>query len=115
MKFTINGKQYTEFDINKRCAELVACSAVMSKPSNGLCMVRKIDGHVGLIPYNPCKNPADTWTIIEKCWDELIEPVFIDKNNFEWYQSRWSLIMEAHNCTKLIAACICFIELSEVA
>ena len=116
MTYTINGKEWAELDINKRCAELMGFSAVMSKPDNGLCMVRKIDGHVGLIPYKPFCNPSDTWYIIDKCWGRLLEMVndcglidyaeFCDKN-------KWQYLMKKHNCTKLVAACICLIEINE--
>jgi hypothetical protein len=93
MTYTINGKEYTEFDINKRCAELMAHEVV-----------------------NYCRSAHYAWTIINKCWDELIEVVDcmgheITNDDIGW--CKWSYLMAQHNCTKLIAACICYIELNE--
>jgi hypothetical protein len=109
MKYTINGKEYSEFDINKRCAELMGI-----KP---LAQFHNIDGKLmyiaedDCIPYvrlsfDPCNNPKDTWPIIEKVWSKL--------NSFGKSSSmtQWERIIQQHNCTKLVAACICFIELA---
>ena len=118
MTYIINGKQYAEFGINKRCAEILAWESEPNVKSV------EFDGnncfwveHVGFSAFpvqHYCNNPADTDAIIDKCLDELLEPVFCtDSNSFEWYQSRWSLLIEKHKCTKLVAACICFIEINE--
>ena len=99
MTYTINGKEYTEFDINKRCAELMLttpvsilhdCQQVLSAPD---------------LEYNPCRSPWDANRIIDKCWDELM---FADYRR----EVRWDAIVQQHNCTKLTAACICFIEMN---
>jgi hypothetical protein len=84
MQYTINGKDYTEFGINERCAELISSREV-----------------------NFCRSAHYTWPIIEKRWDELNKHCYADN------RTRWQLTMEKHNCTKLIAACIFFIELNE--
>ena len=98
MKYTINDKEYTEFEINKRCAELMGidCSGIRED-------IQLMYG----IPLNYCSNPADTWPIIEKCWDDLMVVDMTD------YYAQWDLLMCEHNCTKLVAACICFIEISD--
>jgi hypothetical protein len=102
MTYTINGKQRTEFDINKRCAELILttpvnilhdCHQVLSAPN---------------LEYNPCRNPWNTDRIIDKCWHELMVVHVTDD-----YYARWECIMSEHNCTKLVAACICYIEINE--
>jgi hypothetical protein len=36
-----------------------------------------------------------------------------DKNLCVGNQSYWQYLMQKHNCTKLVAACICFIELED--
>jgi len=114
MKFTINGKEYTEFDINKRCAEL------MGKVTTSVTGISEYkaspDGYFIIndkecYPYAPCSNPSYTWPIIDKCWDELNEFV----SGKQRMETKWIFTMQQHNCTKLVAACICFIELSEVA
>jgi hypothetical protein len=92
MTYTINGKQYTESDINERCAEIMKVTVLI---------VRR--------DYKPCNNPSDTDAIIDKCLDELTGFTYIDNN----FIVRWNLLMNRHNCTKLIAACICLIELNE--
>ena len=51
-------------------------------------------------------NPKDTWPIIEKVWGDLTGFTYIDNN----FIVRWRLLMNRHNCTKLVAACICLIE-----
>jgi hypothetical protein len=91
MTYTINGKQYTESDINERCADLMKVTVLI---------VRR--------DYKPYSNPSDTDAIIDKCWDELTSVACISTHNIEWHQ----LILK-HNCTKLVAACICLIELNE--
>ena len=87
MTYTINGKEWTEFDINERCAELMAHEVV-----------------------NYCRSAHYAWTIIDKCWDELMVVHLTDD-----YYARWECIMSKHNCTKLVAACICYIEINEAA
>jgi hypothetical protein len=94
MTYTINGKEWTEFDINKRCAELY----------NG-------------VYRDYCNNPADTDAIIDKCWEELMIDVDCE-GNLEPYADmsfgiNWQYLMGEHNCTKLVAACICYIEMQE--
>jgi hypothetical protein len=98
MKYTINGKEYTEFEINKRCAELMGidCSGITE-------IMQLMYG----VPLNYCTNPVDTWPIIEKCFDELMNCYNYDNS------PGWENIMDDHNCTKLVAACICFIEINE--
>lgn len=108
MKYTINGKEYSELDINKRCADLMEVTVL-----------------IVLRDYNPCNNPSDTWPIIEKCWDELsikfiTKITHVNSNTTvyealsrEWIDSKWQRIIEEHKCTKLVAACICFIALKE--
>ena len=111
--YKINGKEYSEFDINKRCAELMGIP-FSTTPSTPLKIYRKAIHIISSMEYNPCNNPQDTWPIIEKVWDELLEPIFCtDKNGCEWYQSRWDLIMSRYGCLKLKAACIWFIEVNE--
>ena len=110
MTYTINGKQYTEFDINKRCAELMGIKHDINDV-----YVMIADDVMGIetgcdefMEYNPCHSPADTWPIIEKCWDELMLPPYEHSA-----PSMWESIIDKHQCTKLVAACICFIEVSE--
>ena len=103
--YTIKGKDYSEFDINKRCAELMG----IKYDTNDVYVMIPDDvmsietGNDELIEYAPCHSPSDTWPIIEKCWDELI---FADYRR----EVNWDALMEEHKCTKLAAACICFIE-----
>jgi hypothetical protein len=102
MTYTINDKDYTEFDINKRCAELMGIEVELSEyGENMLC--ESYDKEL----YMPTECPLNGWEIIEKCWDELNKHCYADN------RTRWQLTMQKHNCTKLIAACICFIEMNE--
>ena len=114
MTYTINGKEYSEFDINKRCAEILAWE---SEPH-----VKSVEfdrhnclwvEHVGFSAFpveHYLNNPADTWPIIEKCWDDLNKSIL---RNGGLRKSHWQDTMQMHKCTKLVAACICFIELKE--
>jgi hypothetical protein len=104
MTYTINGKQYTEFDINKRCAELMGVAVLIGKWKT----VDYLMLECGFSDYNPCNDPADTDAIIDKCWDELMSV------KYEYcVLSRWQYLRHEHKCTKLVAACICLIEMRE--
>ena len=114
MKYTINGKDYSMHDINVACAEIIGVPVVLRK-------ARISDDHLlhknqGLKRYSPCTNPLDAWPIIDKVLDELLKLVNKHgdepktKNGIFW--TRWQHLQELHNCTKLVAACICFIEVN---
>jgi ribulose 1,5-bisphosphate carboxylase large subunit-like protein len=111
MTYKINGKEYTEFDINKRCAELMGidCSGI-----------REGINYMHGIPFNYCNNAQYAWTIIEKCFDKLMLSVNdggYSMGNLEsiynLFGTKWDYLIEKHKCTKLVAACICFIEINE--
>jgi hypothetical protein len=102
MTYIIGGKQYTKSDINERCAELKElklCEGQHYKPS----VAHWADGYLKV--YDPCNNWNDAGPIIDKCWDELTVNVWQDSHIY------WDLLIDKHKCTKLVAACICLIEL----
>jgi hypothetical protein len=131
MTYTINGKPYTEFDINKRCAEL------MEPKASGYRYVQVLENHtpwddileIGITTnccvikyltisepnmdmwsmYDPCNSPIHAWPIIDKCWDELMQILYVSRET----NRQWDFLIKKHNCTKLVAACICLIELNE--
>jgi hypothetical protein len=108
MTYTINGKEWAEFDINKRCAELMQIT-VLDKGSYLLL-------ECGFSDYNPCNNLADTDFIIDKCWDELMKLTeTFDDGIADGLCTRWEATIINYNCTKLVAACICYIEINEAA
>ena len=124
MTYTINGKEYLEFDINKRCAEILypkhnvqmsgfGDSLNYSKNRRGV-YIELPDGSGSVTDlFTPCMNPSDTWPIIEKCWDRLM--TIVDDSgriSYDKFYTRWEFLMDKHNCTKLVAPCICFIEVS---
>jgi hypothetical protein len=98
MTYTINGKQYTELDINKRCAELLGYNHHF---------IKDIESRNRY--WNALECITHTEAIIDKCWDELMEKTTKFFTEITW----WQWIMDKHNCTKLVAACICYIELNE--
>jgi hypothetical protein len=98
MKYTINGKQYTELDINKRCAELLGYNHHF---------IKDIESRNRY--WNALECITHTEAIIDKCWDELMCTV-TDWNDCNY--PRWEGLIMKHNCTKLVAACICLIELN---
>jgi len=106
MTYTINGKEYTELDINKRSAELMGMAVKLSIDKKHWLLPSSIKDSGGYNDYNPCTNPQDAWPIIGMCWDDLTNVACLSTGNLEWHQ-----IMDKHNCSKLIAACICFIEM----
>jgi hypothetical protein len=125
MTYTINGKEYTELDINKRCAELMEIVVKLSIDKKHWLLPSSIRNGGGFNPYSPCNNPSDTDAIIDKCWDELnlkfISKITHVNSNTTVYEalnkdlviSKWEVLVQQHKCTKLVAACICYIELNE--
>jgi hypothetical protein len=112
--YTINGKEYTEFDINKRCAELLAWESehkVKSVEFDCNCFWVEHVGFSSFLIGNYQNNIEDTWPIIEKCFDELND-IWLEKDR-KTYTSLWKYLVQKHNCTKLAAACICFIEFND--
>jgi hypothetical protein len=122
MTYTISGKKWTILNINERCAEILAWeseSNVKSVEFDGDCFWV---GHLKFSPYavfkpfavkDYCSNPADTDAIIDKCRDELNKVnVSYDSTGRMITSTKWNYIMIAHECTKLTAACIFFIELN---
>jgi hypothetical protein len=107
MTYTINGKKWTKADINQRCAELLG---IEYKRSDNYVMVcdhaASIEtGYEQEREYNPCTEWGDTGTIIEKCFDELTSTVWQDSHIY------WDLLIDKHKCSKLEAACICYVTI----
>ena len=102
MTYTINGKEYTELDINKAITEIIISKWDMNSEYNQFMAS-------GMRFKTLCytRNPIETWPIIEKCWDELTSVACICTYTIEWHQ-----LIRKHKCTKLIAACIFFIEMN---
>ena len=133
MTYTINGKEYTEFDINKRCAEIMGL--IVKDEFEERCGFTK--GFREKYPHTvwaaktdkrgaQCdaweqklftSYPQDAWQIIEKCWDELMDYTMLLSSPLHYSDSfqgtKWQFLMKQHNCTKLTAACICYIEMNE--
>ena len=132
MTYTINGKEWTELDINRRCAELLAWESEPNVKSVEFDVNCFWVGHVTFSPFpvfkpfkvkDYCSNPADTDAIIDKCWDELSLYVDCDGDKvtyetfsdaaFKPLSTKQQFIMDKNKCTKLVAACICYIEINE--
>jgi hypothetical protein len=114
MKYTINGKEYTEFDINLRCAEIEGLELISDDVE-----VMAFDYLESLIAgedkfevYEPCTDWNDAGHIVDKCFNELNESIL---RNGGRRKSHWQDTMKTHNCTKLVAACIFYIEINEAA
>jgi hypothetical protein len=111
MTYTINGKKWTGRAINVRCAQLEGKNLPEYQPARN--SGYNIGNEKFYIGYNPCNNPSDTDAIIDKCLDKLLS------NSYESLSphttTKWGCLMERHNCTKLVAACICYIEINEAA
>jgi hypothetical protein len=121
MTYTINGKEWTKADINKRCAELMGIEYELNDIYVMVSdTVTSIETGVDeFMEYCPCYSPSDTDAIIDKCWDELMQDVGFDGEDDPDYDyrfgTRWQYIIEEHKCSKLVAACICYIEINEAA
>jgi predicted 3-demethylubiquinone-9 3-methyltransferase (glyoxalase superfamily) len=121
MTYTINGKEWTKSNINERCAVLMGIEYELNDiyvmiPDEVASIETGVDE---FMEYCPCYSPSDTDAIIDKCWDELLKNVGFDGDDDPYYDNtfgiRWQYIIEEHNCTKLVAACICYIEINEAA
>jgi hypothetical protein len=108
MTYTINGKEWTKADINERCAVLMGFDFRVQNgkvlPDNPAQIIARLSD-----VYEPCSEIQDTDAIIDKCWDELNQFV----SGKQRMETKWIFTMQQHNCTKLIAACICYIEINE--
>lgn len=111
MIYTINGKDYTEFDIKLCCSELMDITIYTVGESKVLYRSSPRQ------KYDPCTNWNDAGPIIEKCWDELMSHTMqVSKEagySTTFQGTNWQYLVQQHNCTKLIAACIFFIEMNE--
>jgi hypothetical protein len=123
MTYTIKGKQYTESDINVWCAKLlglivqdefekrIGFTEEFHKLYPNTVWCSEVDERGDQVSaweqmvFTRC--PENTWPIIDKCWDSL---TMLDYGND---CTTWETYIQKHNCTKLIAACICLIELNE--
>ena len=103
--YTIKGEEYSEFDINKRCAEILGSKSIEVHPNAKIIESVKYSVMTDFGKRDYCNDPSDTWPIIEKCWDELNQVNIL-------FESEWNHLVSKHSCTKLVAACICFIELN---
>ena len=117
MTYTISDKEYTEFDINKRCAEILGINVSKEQymyfgDRDENVIITGSGGPELSSSVNYTRNPSDTDAIIDKCWDELNESIL---RNGGRRKSHWQDTMQQHNCTKLVAACICYIEINEAA
>ena len=110
MTYTINGWEYSELGINKRCAELMGFDFRVQNgkvlPDNPAQVIARLSD-----VYDPCREVKDTDAIIDKCWDELMQVLYVSRLT----NRQWDFLIKKHNCTKLVAACICYIEINEAA
>jgi hypothetical protein len=109
MTYTINGKEYTEFDINNAITGIRISTFDMNSEYN-----RFMAKAMRLQTINYTSDPSCTWLIIEKCWDELmcVNNVILGAGVYS-SNTEWDEIIDKHSCTKLVASCICFIEINE--
>jgi hypothetical protein len=112
MTYTINGKEWTEDEINNAITEIRIAKLDMDSGYN-----RFMAEAMRLQPLCYTRNPLETDAIIDMCWDELTLDVGYDGEEPQHYSEvfgiKWNYIMKQHNCTKLVAACICYIEINE--
>jgi hypothetical protein len=109
MTYAINGKEWTEFDINKRCAELMGFKGNLKYLMDSVFIPTTLGN---CTRYDPCNNPIDTDAIIDMCWNDLT--VDSPPVEYENLLIHWEYLMKKHNCTKLVAACICYIEINSI-
>lgn len=99
----------TRFEINKRCAELVAKDIEIESYMDECYLA-----YIRRVAPDYCSNPIDTWPIIQKCWNGLNEIVNENGNQPEFggdeYWTAWQYLIGKHQCTQLEAACIYLIE-----
>ena len=117
--YTINGKQYTEFDLNKRCAELEGISWYLppeteNNNSNSWVYSNNYDVSNNQWLPNYCTRPDSCSHIIQKCWNGLMDVIEYTPKAEPFLGTRmitkWELVMQEHNCDQLVAACIYYVE-----
>jgi hypothetical protein len=109
MTYTINGKEWTEDEINNGITEIRIARFDMNSEYNQF-MAKAM--RFKTICYT--RNPSDTDAIIDKCWDELMKLTeTFDDGIADGLCTRWEYLMDYVKCTKLVAACICYIEMQE--
>ena len=108
MKYTINGKEWTEDEINNAITEIRIAKLDMDSGYN-----RFMAEAMRLQPLCYTRNPLETDAIIDMCWNDLT--VDSPPVEYENLLIHWEYLMKKHNCTKLVAACICYIEINEAA
>jgi hypothetical protein len=112
MTYTINGKEWTEDEINNAITEIRIAKLDMDSGYN-----RFMVEAMRLQPLCYTRTPLETDAIIDMCWDELMSSK--DERGCgtwtHWDHVKWQRLMNEHNCTKLVAACICYIEINEAA
>jgi hypothetical protein len=104
MTYTINGKEYTEDEINNAITEIRIAKLDMDSGYN-----RFMAEAMRLQPLCYTRNPLETDAIIDECWDELIK---VHVTNLCSYIT-WEDIIGSYKCTKLVAACICYVKINE--
>jgi hypothetical protein len=114
MTYTINGKEWTELEICVRVAQMEGAYETLYSQSFPKEVTAVFDRKT-VFNYNPCTDWKDASHIIDKCWGELMSSK--DERGCgtwtHWDHVKWQRLMNEHNCTKLIAACICYIEMQE--
>jgi hypothetical protein len=106
MTYTINGKEWTEDEINNAITEIRIAKLDMDSGYN-----RFMAEAMRLQPLCYTRNPLETDAIIDMCWDELIKVLYVSRET----NRQWDFLIKKHKCTKLVAACICYIEINETA
>jgi hypothetical protein len=117
MIFTIRGKEFTKFDINRRCAELLGIKVsdtqwfgFRENGNDDVVITSKKTDSDSSVDY--CKRISDTEVIIDKCFNNLMSS-WCTHLHYDTGESMWLTIIEKHNCCKLVAACIFFIMESD--
>jgi hypothetical protein len=105
----IHGVTYTINDINVRCAQLMGYKVIQqSMVGDGRISVidaSDLDGESYRRLPQYCTDPNCMSVIVDYCFSNLLT---IEHD--QYFLTKWEWIMSTRDCSKLMAACICFIE-----
>jgi|GEM_PF-3424932 len=119
----MNYEQMSDFEINKRVAELRPYTWIVGDGScpavsdSAVSIEYKTFKYGNLISHGVdyCNHPEDAWSIIEEIWPTLMQVCLYDFNVGLGASecSRWEGMTHIHGGNKLRAAMICYLMMQE--
>lgn len=119
----MNYSDYSDFEINKRVAELQPYTTVIGEgeyPSASEDAVHVEQrafkhGNINELGVDYCNNPSDAWPIVEQIWSKLMSVTSYDYGVGvgESKTTIWDARMHMYGDSKLRSACIVYLMMQE--